>query len=98
LPTITIDGRGLTPREAVQDMAKRMEPLTLKGYEPISEVEIVDEKTKKVVEHFQVTDPEFALHVQPAKGSASSGRGAQRDHKPPMPHEYPYIARLTLEG
>ena len=98
MPTITIDGRGLTPTEAVQNLGKRMEPLALKGYAPISEVEILDTKTKKVIEHFQVTDPQFALHTNPAKAKASSEKVRPEDHKPPMAHEYPYVARLTLEG
>jgi len=98
LPNITIDGRGLTPKEAVQDMGKRMEPLTSRGYHPISEVEILDTKTRKVIEHFQVTDSEFALHMQPEKAQAGSGKATPKEHKPPMHHEYPYVARLTLEG
>ena len=84
--------------EAVQNLGKRIEPLTLKGYAPISEVEIVDTKTKKVIEHFQVTDPQFALHMKPVKGKAGSEKLRPDEHKPPMAHEYPYVARLTLEG
>ena len=79
-------------------MGKRMEPLVLKGFTPISEVEIVDTGTNKVLEHFQVTDPEFALHMQPQKGKSGSKNPLLEEHKPPMHHEYPYVARLTLEG
>jgi hypothetical protein len=79
-------------------MGKRIEPLTLKGYIPISEVEIVDTKTKKIIEHFQVTDEQFALHMQPEKAQPGSEKARPKDHKPPLPHEYPFLARVTLEG
>jgi len=98
LPNITIDGRGLTPKEALQDMWKRMQPLTQKGYNPISEVEIVDTKTKKIIERFPVTDPEFVQRTQPERGQAGTSEAKRDDHKPPTPHEYPFLARVTLEG
>lgn len=98
MPTITIDGRGLTPKEAIQDMWNRMLPLTQNGYNPISEVEIVDTKTKKVTEHFLITDREFSAHTGQEQRSPG-GVGAKRDeHKPPTRDEYPFLARVTLEG
>jgi len=94
---ITIDGRGLTPTEAVRDLWMRMQPLTQKGYNPISEVEIIDTKTKEVVEHFLVTDPEFELHTRQDARKAAGEMTEPNEHKPPTPHEYPYVARLSLE-
>ncbi|MDA4121856.1 MAG: hypothetical protein OK456_01595 [Thaumarchaeota archaeon] len=94
MPAITIDGRGLTPTEAVADLQRRAEPLRLKGYHPITEVEIVDTKTKKVVEHYPFPEGERVAQSPPAPRLVKT---KEKEHKPPTAHEYPYLARLTLE-
>jgi len=98
LPNITIDGRGLTPKEALQDMWNRMEPLTKKGYNPTSNVEILDARTRKIIEHFPVTDPDFLERIRGEPPLSGASKAARDDHKPPMPHEYPFVARINLEG
>ena len=95
---ITIDGRGLTPTEAVRDLWMRMQPLTQKGYNPISEVEIIDTKTKKVVEHFLVTDPEFELHTREdarkATGEMHRAERAQAANTPRISLRGAAVARV----
>jgi hypothetical protein len=76
-----------------------MRPLEEKGYHPVSEVEIVDTSSKKIIRSFQLTDPEFQLHLKSdAQEEKSPQPGSRNEHHPPTPHEYPYIARIRLEG
>lgn len=97
MPTIDIDGRGQTPEEAVQDMWARMLPLEERGYHAITSVEVVEVKTKKVVESFELTDPDWA-DLKPAAQAGKTPRSAKKEHKPPRPHEFLYKARITLES
>ena len=96
MPTLDIDGRGKTVEEAVQDLWERVKPLQEKGYHPVTSVEIVDAKTKKVLERYLVTDPEFIDHIKAAKPKES--KKDKREHKPPRPHEFAVIARLRVES
>ena len=96
MPTIDIDGRGTTPEDAVRDMWARVIPLEEKGYHAITSVEIVDMKSKQVVETFEVTDPEW----RELRKTAPKKTGKEiltSDHKPPRPHEHPFNARVRLE-
>lgn len=93
---IDIDGRGNSIQEAVQDLWNRFKALEDRGYHPISSVEIVDSKTKKVIESYQLTDREFMAHVEAEQPRTLSRK--TEDHKPPEPHEFAYRARLSLES
>lgn len=97
MATITIDGRGTTVTEAIRDMWKRIRPLEEKGYHPVSDVEIVDTSSKKIVRSFQLTDPEFQLHLKSDAHEESPQSGGRKEHRPPTAHEYPYMARVRLE-
>ena len=85
-------------REAVRDMWKRMEPLEARGYQPISDVEIVDTVSNKIIQSYQLTDPEFRLHLKSDAAEQGLQPGSRNEHHPPTPHEYPYVARIRLEG
>ncbi|MDG6925140.1 MAG: hypothetical protein JRN09_01160 [Nitrososphaerota archaeon] len=91
---IDIDGRGNSVMEAVQDMWERMLPLEGKGYHAITPVEVVETKTKKVVENFQITDPEWA-YLKPGEGKKKAAAG---EHRPPTAHEFKFKARVKLES
>ena len=97
MPTLDIDGRGKTVQEAVQDLWNRVKPLQDKGYHPVTSVEIVDTKTKKVLESFQMTDREFQAHVG-SDAPKQQKKEKREEHKPPTAHEYPFIARCRLES
>ena len=84
-------------REAIRDMWSRMDPLEEKGYHPISEVEIVDTSSKKIIQLFQLTDPEFQLHLKSDEHEKTKTANRE-EHHPPTPHEFPYVARIRLEG
>ncbi len=98
MPAITIDGRGDTVRDAARDMWKRMEGLEEKGFQPISSVEIIDTSSKKIILTYQLTDPEFQVHLKSDKREGTPKPEHQDEHHPPTPHEYAYIARISLEG
>jgi hypothetical protein len=93
LPTIDIDGRGNTVKEAVQDMWARIVPLEAKGYQATSSVEVVDTKTKEVVETFLITDPEW-VSLRPEDKAPDK---KQAEHRPPTAHEYRFKARIRLD-
>jgi hypothetical protein len=97
--TITIDGRGITIREAIREMWNRMQPLEARGFHPISQVEIVDNLNKEIVQVFQLNDPEFQVHLKSDLGSdeGSGRRLEQRPHASERKERYPYVARITLE-
>ncbi len=97
--TITIDGRGITIREAIKEMWNRMQPLEARGFHPISQVEIVDTFKKEIVQVFQLTDPEFQVHLKSDLGrdEGSGRRLEQRPHAPERKERYSYIARIRLE-
>ena len=99
--TITIDGRGTTIRDALTEMRTRMQPLEARGFHPISEVEIVDTSKKEIIETFQLTDPEFQVHLgsddEGTKNQTDGGRLGQRPHAPERKEHYQYVARIRLE-
>jgi hypothetical protein len=97
LPTIDIDGRGKTAKEAVQDMWARIIPLEEKGYHAVSSVEVVDSKTNKVIENFQITDPEW-IALRPDVSKMEAQKNKPQEHKPPTAHEYPFKARVRMQS
>jgi hypothetical protein len=99
--SVTIDGRGITVQEAIKEMWARMQPLEQRGFHPISGVEIVDTSKKETIQTFQLTDPEFLVHLksdQPQKSQQAGDRLNQRPHVPERKEHYPYIARIRLEA
>lgn len=96
MPTIDIDGRGKTPKEAVQDMWARMIPLEEDGYHAITSVEIVDVKGKKIMETFEVTDPEWRV-LRPTPQKKTAKDVLMEEHKPPARHDFRFVARVRLE-
>jgi hypothetical protein len=98
--TITIDGRGVTIKEAIEKMWSRMQPLEQTGFHPISEVEIVDTTKKEIIQTFQLNDPEFQAHLTSdrRKSEAPDDRLKQHPHVPERKEQYPYIARIRLEA
>ena len=100
MPARDIAGRGNTQKEAVEDMWRRMVPLEKEGYHPISSVEVVDTKTNKVIESFQLTDPEWAYLRGPGRsesGKATAHADETGSHRPPTSHEFRYKARVKLQ-
>jgi len=97
---ITIDGRGDTIREAVQEMWARMQPLEQRGFHPISPVEILDRKRgDQIIETYQLSDPEFQAHLESDEISKPSGPEPIRPpHEPERKEHYLYAARIRLEG
>jgi hypothetical protein len=96
---ITIDGRGNSIPDAIKEMWSRMGPLEQKGFNPISDVEIVDESSKEIIQTFQLSDPEFQLHLKSDavdKGINSTGSESQKSHSPERKGHYKYVARLKL--
>ena len=97
--TITIDGRGITIRDAIREMWNRIQPLEARGFHPISQVEIVDAFKKEIVQVFELSDPEFQVHLKSDQGrdKGSGHRLEQRPHAPERKERYSYIARIKLE-
>jgi hypothetical protein len=102
--TVTIDGRGMTIQEAVQEMWTRMQPLEGKGFHPISEVEIVDASKKEIIQTFELSDPNFQLNLnsgqqeEEKKRREKEKRLEDREHVPERKEHYEYIARIRLEA
>jgi hypothetical protein len=99
--TVTIDGRGSTIQDAIKEMWKRMQPLEQRGFQPISEVEIVDASKKEIVQTFQLTDPEFDIHLKSEsaqKNPENLGTSIHPLHVPESKGHYQYIARIRLEA
>ena len=47
-----------------------------RGFNPVSGVEIIDSKTKEIIQRFLFTDPEFQLHL---KSDEKGGQAHQKD-------------------
>ena len=90
--TVTIDGHGDSIPEAIREMWSRMQPLEQRGFHPISEVEIVDEKKKEIIETFQLTDPEFQDHLK-----SEDKKTQKQPHTPERKQHFAYVARIRLE-
>jgi len=77
----------------------RMEPLSQRGFNPISPVEIVDESKKQIIETFQIDDPEFRaqLNVDQNKRKLMA-KQEDRSHEPERKEHFAFIARIRLEG
>src|SRR5581483_8081391 len=96
-------GRGVTVQDAIKEMWSRMRPLEARGFHPISEVEIVDASKKEIIQVFQLTDPEFQVHLkseqqgQQKKTTQGGQRLNEHPHAPERNEDYPYIARIRLE-
>jgi hypothetical protein len=95
--TIKIDGRGMTIQDAVKEMWDRMRPLEARGFHPISGVEIVDAKKNKVIQVFQLTDPEFQGHLKSEMPQPAGRKLDARPHAPERKEHYAYLARISLE-
>jgi hypothetical protein len=96
--TVTVDGRGMTIQDAVKEMWGRMQPLEQRGFHPISEVEIVDASKKQIVQTYQLTDPEFLVHLKSDQDARPAERLDDRPHAPERKEHYLYLARITLEA
>lgn len=94
--TIPIDGRGDSVRDAIREMWARVQPLEAKGFHPISSVEIVDEHTKQIVETYELTDPEFELHLKDKAEESEAKRKTDPPHAPEKKGHYRYVARIKL--
>jgi hypothetical protein len=98
--TIKIDGRGETIQGAVKEMWDRMQPLEARGFHPISGVEIVDATKDKVIQVFELTDPEFQGHIKSDELETPPPAGRRLDelpHAPERKEHYVYLARISLE-
>lgn len=78
-------------------MWARLLPLEKEGYHAVSSVEIVDVKSKKVVQTFELTDPDWS-DLKPAAARDTTPRSAKKEHVPPKPHEFKFKARIQLEN
>jgi hypothetical protein len=98
--TIKIDGRGMTIQDAIKEMWDRMQPLEARGFHPISGVEIVDATKNKVIQVFELTDPQFQAHLKSDKLETPQTAGRRLDARPHAPERkehYAYLARISLE-
>jgi hypothetical protein len=94
---ITIDGRGMSIHDAVMEMWERIQPLEERGYNPVSGVEIVDATSKEIVQSFQLSDPEFELHLKSdEKIQKRSEPKGENPHVPERKEHFKYIARIQL--
>ena len=97
--TITIDGRGNSIQEAVNEMWARMKPLEQRGFHPISEVEIVDAKKNELLESYDVTDPVFQGRLKPVLDLDDGAKAVIRPpHAPERKEHYAFISRIRLEA
>ncbi len=89
----------MSVHDAIREMWERMRPLEQRGYNPVSEVEIVDATSKKIIQTYQLTDPEFQLHLQSEeKGQNESQKPTGWDpHVPEKKEHYRYLARIQLK-
>jgi len=92
----------MTLQDAIREMWARMQPLEARGFHPISEVEIVDASKKKVIQVFQLTDPEFKEHLESDERDSrmahrEPGRVKSPPHAPEKKGHYTYVARIRLE-
>ena len=98
---VTIDGRGITIQEAIRDMRARMGPLEERGFHTVSEVEIVDTSTKKIIQTFPIIESGVPDHLEsdPHKKTQqlADERLHQHPHVPERKELYQYIARIRLE-
>jgi len=90
MPSVTVEGRGITIRQAIQDMWSRVRPLEDRGYRVVSLVEILDAQTRVVIETFEVTDPAFDLHLH------SDMQNLPNEEERPI--KYSYLARIQMRG
>jgi hypothetical protein len=93
---ITIDGRGMSIHEAIQEMWERIQPLEQRGFNPVSGVEIVDTKTKEIIQSFQLTDPEFQVHLKSDEKLVSPISHKDDSHVPERKEHFRYLARIKL--
>jgi len=94
---ITIDGRGMSIHDAINEMWARMQPLTQRGFNPVSGVEIVDNETKQIIESFQIDDPEFLLHLNSDETQKKqSTKLTGNPHAPERKEHFRYVARIEL--
>jgi hypothetical protein len=96
--TVTIDGREITIQQAIKEMWSTMQQLEQKGFHPISEVELVDKTKNEIIQTFQLTDPEFQLHLKSDQEQKMQNRLDDRAHIPESKEHYEYIARIRLEA
>jgi hypothetical protein len=87
----------MTIQEAITEMWARIQPLTDRGYNPVSGVEIVDNKSKEIIQTFQINDPDFRNHIVEDKNAhRASVNDVDKDHEPESKEHFRYIARIEL--
>ncbi len=82
--------------DAITEMWERMRPLEQRGFNPVSKVEIVDTKTKEIIKSFQLTDPEFQVHLQADEKTPSNTLHKEDTHIPERKEHFRYLARIQL--
>jgi hypothetical protein len=93
---VTIDGRGMSIHDAVTEMWERMRPLEQRGFNPVSKVEIVDTLTEEIIKSFQLTDPEFQVHMQSDETTPSNIAHREDTHIPEKKEHFRYLTRIQL--
>jgi hypothetical protein len=94
---ITIDGRGMTIQDAITEMWSRIRPLTDKGYNPISGVQIVDSKSNEIIQTFLLDDPDFRKQiVEDKEAHKASVNDIDKAHEPESKEHFRYLARIEL--
>jgi len=81
--------------DAITEMWERIRPLEQRGFNPVSGVEIIDTKTKEIIQTFLLTDPEFELHL---KSDKKGGPALQKEdtYIPEKKEHYRYMTRIQL--
>jgi hypothetical protein len=81
---------------AITEMWERMRPLEQRGFNPVSGVEIVNTKTKEIIESFQLTDPEFQQHLHSDEKTPPGTDHKEDTHIPEKKEHFRYLARIQL--
>jgi hypothetical protein len=83
--------------DAVTEMWSRMQPLTQRGFNPVSGVQIVDNTSKDIIQTFQLSDPEFQAHLKSDESAQKSqAHLSGNPHAPERREHYRYVARIEL--
>lgn len=87
----------MTIEDAITEMWARIQPLTNRGYNPVSGVQIVDNKSKEIIESYELDDPDFRKKITEDKNAhRASVDDIDKAHEPESKEHFRYIARIEL--
>jgi hypothetical protein len=87
----------MTIQDAITEMWARIQPLTDRGFNPVSGVQIVDNKSKEIIETYQLDDPDFRKQITEDKNAhKASVNDIDKAHEPESKEHFLYTARIQL--